>query len=152
MFRNDLRFWLSCGDGKNSLKTHPIAFQNAQNSYKVKTFLTHFAIVLKTFFLSPAYSVQLLQAGFLQHRSRSRVIAPYFLHFAHLRTQLDTWDGVLWEKVHCRRRWVMRCSPQQGWGEESSTMRAHLKIYACISMKTTVRVNFLNILPVFISF
>lgn len=21
----------------------------------------------------------------------------------------------------------MRCSPQQGWGEESSTMRAHLK-------------------------
>lgn len=124
------RFWLSCTDlEKKKLREITLAFQNAQYGNKVKTFLTHFCLKKpspKCFFESIG-SVK--QAGSHQRQSRSGVIALLFLHSEHLRTQLDTWDGVLWEKVHCRRGWMMRCRPQQGGLPHN---------HVCISKEATV--------------
>lgn len=87
---------------------HPIAFQDPQNSYKVKTFLTHFAIVLKTilevfFFLhmqsTPATSR--LSPASLQKWSNCSALSS--LHApedtaGHLRWS-PLREGLLWEKM-----------------------------------------------------
>lgn len=50
MFRNDLPILAFMWEMEKAVgKTHSIAFPNTQNSYKVKTFLTHFGFELKTF-------------------------------------------------------------------------------------------------------
>lgn len=61
MFRNDLPILAFMWEMERTVvKTHPVTFQDTQNSYKVKMFLTHFAIVLETFsgvcFWVPVYS------------------------------------------------------------------------------------------------
>lgn len=103
-------------------------------------------------FLGPCLrSVQ--QAGFLQHRYRSGVIAPSAW-------TLCTWGHSWTPKMESSGRWFtvgedeLWDAAHRWWGRRFSTLRAHLKrrLYFIISMQTTVRVNLLNILPVFIIF